>query len=191
MTLGIKRPTLAGKMPIEIIKKLLGEKKATVEANKKLLETRLAEEKTKESERKNFFISQTEKIVSSSRVLEGLRRIDRELLEESGVEKHQVFYFPEHGIAGVAWGDAFGVHNGFINVVTGTVCSSIEASIDPDRETLTIKGKESKTFDSAGWKNPDAVERALAEAYINPFRHYRTTGTNQFDGDAFGGGSGR
>jgi hypothetical protein len=169
-------------MPVEIIKRIqalrtaeAARRKAAEEAAKTQAELEKQEaarqEREREEKRRAFVAQQTEKILTASGVLEGLQRIDKELLE-GNVLKHDINYSLEDGKLSLVWG------NGYELLADGTVkgkgddydFSLIEVSVDPDKETMSIRGSEIYMFEGDTWKEAKKVEESLALAYVDPRR---------------------
>lgn len=169
-------------MPIEIIRQI--QKQKAEEAAKRervrleaLEKERLAQmeaerqRKAAEEKRRQFIAQQTGKILGQSGALEGLKRIDRELLR-GNVSNHSLNYSPENGTVTLAWG------NGFQTLSDGRVqgkgqdynFSSIQITVNPDKEILIIQGLTTYQSNQNNWKDPKTVEKTLALAYLDPKR---------------------
>lgn len=92
---------------------------------------------------------------------------------EGNVQKHAPSYSSENARATLTWG------KGFKDLGTGQFDPqgeydylSIEIVVDADNEVLTISGEQTFRFDKDGWKDLKKVENALAQAYVDPKRHY-------------------
>ncbi len=154
-------------MPIEIIKKLLQEREARAASEKTARDLvieneRIAREETERpqkeaGEKRQKFVSQkTEIILNESHALHGLQRIENELLNRA-VKQHKLVYEPERGQAILSWGANF-----------ESEWSEIWAIVNPDEDTLTICGQEKYKFADSSWQDIEAVETALAKAFVNP-----------------------
>lgn len=189
-------------MPIELIKQIQkqrAEEAARQEAarqevsRKEALVREEAERQKKEAaeKRRQFVITQTEKIFGESRALEGLKRIDKEMLE-GNTSKHSLNYSPENRTATLAWG------NGFKQYADGSVqaegydynFSYICIKADPDKETLIIEGQAVFQSDKNGWKDLNRVERVLALAYVDPVRKVHSPPSSSYSSSDRGGDMG-
>ncbi|MFA6007517.1 MAG: cell envelope integrity protein TolA [Candidatus Shapirobacteria bacterium] len=170
-------------MPIEIIKRLEQERRDKAERERIVAEQRAQREivlrneaerlqKEKEEARRQFVLQQTGKIIHSSGVWDGLKRIETELLEGS-VENHGFCNSSLWDKFTLAWG------KGYLTNTSGTVTSvgsdfsfsTIEVTIDPDQEILNIDGLNRYTLDKKELTNKGRVEEVLAKAYLDPKRH--------------------
>lgn len=168
-------------MPIEIIKRILQEREEEVARREKLYheeaekQRRAAEEakrkrEEEEEKRRRFVTSTNTEIGQKSNLFNHLQRIDKELLD-GNVNKHQFSYVAETGRCFLAWGDNFEV--GKDGALGGDYnYSSIEVTIDPDNRTVTIEANNKITLKQKDWLNLRLVEEKLAEAYLDPKRHF-------------------
>jgi len=196
LTLCLEKRTLAGKMGvverIQQIQREQAEKaakerveaearfrvsaeKAILESEKARLEKEVAE---REMRRKNeeilqFAKQQTEKAFEESGVLEGLQKIDHELLKQYN---HRLLYTPEKCQASLVCGNGFVVENGEVvePLIDGhkydySIIKVVFAS-PSNHPALIIEGKDRYRFGANKWKDKNAVEEALIKAYFDPKR---------------------
>lgn len=170
-------------MPIEIIKRMQKERDEEAakqeklrreEAERKRLAEKEVERKRVEAieRRRDFVVSTNTEIGQKSNLFNNLQRIDKELLE-GNVKKHQLVYTAESGRSLLVWGNNFTVRD------DGTIggnydYSSIEILIDPDKRTMTIEAKNKVTLGEKQWGDNKLVEQRLAEAYMDPERHFES-----------------
>ncbi|KKU10252.1 MAG: hypothetical protein UX13_C0016G0009 [Candidatus Woesebacteria bacterium GW2011_GWB1_45_5] len=111
-----------------------------------------------EDERQQFVKGQAEKILKGSLALEGLAKINDELLTDGNL----ILDF-ENAKVELQW-----------NILSSDDSKSysfIELIFDPDQETLTIKGKNARKFKSGQLGNRNDIETALTNAFLNPARY--------------------
>lgn len=172
-------------MPIEEIRRILQERadqaaregiarKEAEEKARRVREEAERQQREAEEKRRRFVIQQTEKIMRNSGVLDGLRRIEKELLE-GNVSKHGISYSPENGKATLTWGIGFDMSaDGGVKRQPGDNYnfSSLEVFVDSDKEQLTIQGAFTYQFSQNDWKDIEKIEKALAAAYVDPQREF-------------------
>lgn len=129
-------------------------------------------------ERQRQKTEQNRRIMESSGIMSSLERIDRELLNIEGLE-HGFWYSQDHGHTTLAWGKGFtpSIYNdGELHLENGPYdINTITVTTDPDKVTLTIKGKNSHQFkyiQGKGWGDLGKIEEAMAEAFVNPQYYY-------------------
>lgn len=128
---------------------------------------RLAEEASER--RRQFVTSQTEKVLTQSRALDELRQIDKDLLE-GNVESHNLNYSPENGKVSLAWGTGYSPKpDGGFSGSGDYSFSVIEVSVNPDKETITVKGQ--RDFGTFSLRDNRRIEKAIDDAYFEPERH--------------------
>ena len=132
-------------------------------------EEQLRLEKEAADKRRQFVINQTEKVLTESKALDELRQIDRDLLEGS-VRSHNLNYSPENGKVSLAWGTGFSPQpDGGFSGSGDYSFSVIEVSVNPDKETITVKGQ--RDFGTFSLRDNRRIEKAIDDAYFEPERH--------------------
>lgn len=127
---------------------------------------RLAKEATEK--RRQFVISQTEKVLTESKALDELRQIDRDLLE-GNVENHSLNYSPENGKISLAWGTGFSPKpDGGFSGSGDYSFSVIKVSVNPDKETVVVEGE--RDFGTFSFRDGRGIEKAIDAAYLEPQR---------------------
>ncbi|MFH1971628.1 MAG: hypothetical protein ABIJ05_04575 [Patescibacteria group bacterium] len=136
-------------------------------------ELKINEAEKKKNERLEFVRQQTERILQLSGALQGLQKIGKELLDDN-VINNSISYAPECGEVTLAWGQGFdNRHDGtFSSSSDGHDFLSIEVHVDPDKQKLTIEGRNTYVLNQSSWSNINNVEKALALAYLDPKRTY-------------------
>lgn len=119
--------------------------------------------------RRQFVTSQTEKVLTQSKALDELRQIDKDLLE-GNVESHNLNYSPENGKVSLAWGTGYSPKpDGGFSGSGDYSFSVIEVSVNPDKETITVKGQ--RDFGTFSFRDNRRIEKAIDDAYLEPERH--------------------
>lgn len=172
-------------MPIEEIRRIQQERadqaaregvarKEAEEKDRWAREEAERQQREAKEKRRKFVVQQTERIMKNSGVLDGLQRIEKELLE-GNVSKHGISYSPEKGKATLAWGTGFNIlADGGVKHQPGNDYnfSSLEVFVDSDKEQLTIQGAFTYQFSQNDWKDIKKIEKALAAAYVDPRREF-------------------
>lgn len=161
-------------MPIEEIHKILRERE--LRAKEKADAEIVAAEKVKSEarERQIFIVKQTERILEESGALRGIKKIDAEMLE-GNVLKHDVSCSPSTGTLALVWGKGYKINSVGEVQSMGSFeepheYSLVTVVVDPDTEKLTVRGQNIVELEPAEWKDNKKVDKALAQAYVDPER---------------------
>jgi hypothetical protein len=174
------RYTLAGKMSvIEMIREIeqkrveqaaieKAEKEAAATKERLQKEAYERQQKEKIEQRASFVAQQTRKILKESGVLDAFQGIENAILEKN-YKYHDIVFNPRDAKATLIWS----VYNIKVNEgqIYGEDYSFLVAEVDPDSETLTIRGKSEYRFNNTRWADKKAVEVSLATAFLNPSKY--------------------
>ncbi len=130
-------------------------------------------------EREKFNRARAEQIFRESGALDGLKRIENELLA-GHVRKHNIVFDPSGLEITLVWGNRYSISDNYPCIGYESIgllfthqvrdYSSIRIQADIDKNALTIFGAEGIRLSHDAWQYQDKVNEVLAQAYINPGR---------------------
>ncbi len=122
-------------------------------------------ERTK-GEREQFVLQQTDKVLKESGILDGLSRINNELLS-GNYERHDIVSNLSKGNVTLVWGKGFWVD--FNKNIQGTDYFTIRVDVNAESEAISIGDSRLEKND---WIDKYKVDEILAKAYISaPWHH--------------------
>lgn len=130
-----------------------------------------------EEARRQLVRTNSNYVLGSSGVLQGLKDIDRGKLAGT-IKKHALVIDLDTGWAQLVWGNKFTVENnqvgkarGFFSGLEEADYQTIIVKVNPDTMDLSIQGADKFILKQNEWKNyPDRVLDALTDAYFSPIR---------------------
>jgi hypothetical protein len=133
-----------------------------------------------EKRRKEIVRNKNWEIMNVSGLMAGVKDIEQSCLQS--VKKHDFVYDADKGEMVLVWGNKYSMEGTkietvpvkllfFIDASYGEIdCSSIQCSVNPDSEAITIN---SKIIEKNLWmNNHDVIDSSIAAAYMNPVRQH-------------------